>query len=126
MSNRIWTAIGLTLLMTGSTAQTDDFALQHNAVVPAEYTAMEVGVMNLEKNKMETEKFFEGPLPEIGQCVEYMYVGKAHNGDLRFSVPHQENVRTNSHRIHHKKEQGRSRSAGGPSHKGGTPKGDML
>lgn len=49
-----------------------------------DWTFMEVHVLNHDKSA--NEKFFIGPLPEIGQAVEMVYVGSRESGSMRFML----------------------------------------
>lgn len=56
----------------------------NNTVGITDFTFMEVKVMN--KGKLTNDKFFIGPLPEVGQSVEMVYVGSREDGAMRFQL----------------------------------------
>lgn len=70
-------SIFLFLFMISSTLAND--RMEDNT----EYTAFEIGVVNSAGSRAD-ENFFVGPLPEIGQSVEFVYVGRSLNGNMRF------------------------------------------
>lgn len=49
------------------------------------YTFCEMIVRNPE-GEIDNSKFFEGPLPKVGQAVEMVYVGDSDEGALRFQL----------------------------------------
>lgn len=49
-----------------------------------EFTYTELHV--IQEGKTANEKFFEGPLPEVGQAVEMVYIGSRENGAMRFQL----------------------------------------
>lgn len=62
---------------------------EHGLNTEMEWTFMEVHVMN--HGKTDNEKFFIGPLPEVGDAVEMVYIGSRESGAMRFML------RTKSH-----------------------------
>jgi hypothetical protein len=65
--------VGFLLIGTASAQQMDTDPAKKQ---PNSYTAIVTGVKNGETGERMDEKFWIGPLPEMGDCVELQYVGR--------------------------------------------------
>jgi hypothetical protein len=78
------------IAITGTTIAGLGFAIIlaniHSYATSAEraYTYLEVHA--LDKRRTINERFFEGPLPAIGQCAEMVYVGQKQDGTMQFQL----------------------------------------